>query len=882
MNPFRSFVHTLLRPLVHGLRNWRRSDDVDRELADELEHFYDEAIAERMAQGRSADEARRLVRQTYGDALSAREDVRGSLWESAAQDLVADVRLAARRLRRSPGFTVIVASVLGLGIGAATVIVSVVRPVLFDGLDYPDPERLVIVEDRADTGEPYAVTFGTYAELRSRATRLEAVAAHRSWQPTLTGRGEPERLEGQRVSADFFDVLGVDPRIGAGLDPAEDRAGGADQVVLSHDLWTARFDANPEVVGRTVELDGVPYEVAGVMPPGFRSVVRTEARLWALLQYGSTASFDGREWGHHLGMVGRLGSGVAVPTARAELAEIAARPIGDFPRPEWAGLQNGVVVTPLRSAVTAEGRSTGLVLLGAAALLLVIACVNLAILLVTRGRRRGNEIAVRAALGAGRGRLVRQLTTESVMLAGLGGALGIALAVIGSEAALSALPSSLQGLGSAGVDAATISFSAVLALVVGVAGGVLPALAASRGVSVAGGARGSAPTRRVAHALIVAEVALAFVLLVGAGLLARTMQRLLAEPYGIDPEGTVVMQVWGTSVTGGDEGVHRFWDRTLAAVEAVPGVRSVATTTQLPLSGDWEMYGVVVDGTGRADGSDGSVLRYSVSPGYHDLMGVPIREGRALQETDRAGAPPVAVVSASLARSLFGDETALGRPLRLGAGGPAFTVVGIADDVRQASLASDVTAAVYTTPHQWHWADRVRWLAVDLADPGLVDEVKQAVWSVDSDQSIVRIESLGAVVRRSEARRRFVMTVIGLFAGFALLLSGLGLYGVLSLRVTERRREIGIRAALGATRPEIVTLVVGHGMRLSALGIVTGAVAAMLASRALASLLFGVSALDPLTYVAVATLFAFVAGLACWVPARRATRTDPLRSLAAE
>jgi putative ABC transport system permease protein len=290
----------------------------------------------------------------------------------------------------------------------------------------------------------------------------------------------------------------------------------------------------------------------------------------------------------------------------------------------------------------------------------------------------------------------------------------------------------------------------------------------------------------------------------------------------------------------------------------------------------------VVHGTGRADGTDGAVLRYSVSPDYHDLLGVPIREGRALAETDRGGAPPVAVVSASLARSLFGEGTAIGRQIRVGAGETAFTIVGVADDVRQGSLASDVTAAVYTTAHQWHWADRVRWVAVDLADPGLVDEVKRAVWSVDSDQSIVRIERLGALVRRSEARRRFVMTVIGIFAGFALLLSGLGLYGVLSSRVAERTREMGIRAALGATRPEIVRLVVGHGMGLSTVGIVIGVVTAMLSSRALASLLFGVSGLDPVTYVAVATLFVMVAGLACWVPARRAARVDPLRSLAAE
>ena len=826
------------RALVHGLRSWIRSDEVDGELVDELEHFYAEAIADLVRRAcpprrpaaafgrRTATRSRRA--RTFG----------ASLWESTAQDIVADVRLGARRLRRSPGFTAIVACVLGLGIGAATVIVSVVRPVLFGALGYPDADRLVALEDRSDSGEPYAVTFGTYVELQRRTTHFEAVAVHRSWQPTLTGRAEPERLEGQRVSARFFDVLGVQPRIGAGLDRLEDRVGGTDQVVLSHRLWADRFDADPEVLGRAVELDGVPYTVVGVMPPGFRSVVRTEARLWALLQYGSTASFDGREWGHHLGMVGRLRPEWRCrrrgPSWRTSLRD----PIPELPRPEWAALQNGLVVTSLRSSVTADGRGTGLVLLGAAALLLTIACVNLAILLVARGLRRGNEMSVRAALGAGRGRLVRQLTTESVLLAGLGGVLGVGVAVIGIDVALAAAPASLRGLGSAGIDAATISFSLAVTLVVGVAGGVIPALAAARRRLVTEGSRCTAPARRVARYLVVAEVALAFVLLVGAGLLARTMERLLAEPYGIEPANTVVMQVRATSVAGGDEAVHRFWDQSLDAIRAVPGVRSVAATTQLPLSGDWEMFGVVVHGTGRADGTDGAVLRYSVSPDYHDLLGVPIREGRALAETDGSDAPPVAVVSTSLARSLFGEGAVVGRQIRVGAGETAYTIVGVADDVRQGSLASDVTAAVYTTTHQWHWADRVRWVVVDLADPGLVDEVKRAVWSVDSDQSIVRIERLDAVVRRSEARRRFVMFVIGIFAGFALLLSGLGLYGVLSSRVAERMREIGIRAALGATHPEIVRLVVGHGMGLSTIGIAIGVVTAMLSSRALASLLF--------------------------------------------
>lgn len=870
-----------LRHLIQGLRDWRRSDEVDRELADELDHFYAEAADHLVARGVDPAEARRRVRQMYGDEMSAREDVRASLWETALQALVTDLRLAGRRLRRSPGFSAVVVVLLGLGIGAATLIVSVVRPVLFDGLGYPGGERLIAIQDRSEGGDPYPTTFGTYVELRSRATLLDALGVYGPWRPTLTGRAEPELLEGQRVSADFFEVLGVAPRIGAGLD-RDDGIEGPDEVVLSHELWTARFDADPEVLGRSLELDGVQHTVVGVMPAGFRSVVRTEAQLWSLLQYPSVSSFDGPQWGHHLGMVGRIRYGVAMAAVREQLAAIASEPTAAVPRPEWAALDNGLVVTPLRDFVTADGRATGRILLGAAALLVIIACVNLSILQLSRGLRRGNEMALRTALGAGRGRLVRQLTTESVLLAGLGGLLGIVVAAAGVGVTSAMLPASLAGLGSMSVDLGTVALAILVTLAVGTLGGVVPALAISRHSSIAGGVRGSEPLRRVARVLIVGEVALAVVLLVGAGLLTRTMERLLSEPYGFDAANTIVLQVRATSVAAGDAGVHQFWDRALQAIRDVPGVRSAATTTQLPLSGDRDVYGVVVDGTGRADGMDGSVFRYAVSPGYHDIMGVPVREGRALRDTDATDAPPVTVVSASLARSLFGAEPAVGEELRIGASGTPFTIVGVVGDVRQESLASDVTEAAYTTPEQWHWADRVRWVAVDVVDAELVDDVKRAVWSVNPSPSIVRVDRLVTVVRRSEARRRFVLTVLGIFAGFALILSGLGLYGVLSSQVAARRREMGIRAALGATRPEIVNLVVRHGVALATVGVAIGVLAAMLLSRGLASLLFGVSGLDPLTYVAVVASFMGLAALACWVPARRAANVDPRSSLAAE
>jgi putative ABC transport system permease protein len=884
----------LWRQITYGLRSLLDRGQSDEDVTDEVRHYFAEAEAELVAGGAALEEARRTVRLRYGDSLRVREDVRAYGWETALEELYSDLRLTARRLRRNPGFTVVVTLILGLGIGATTAILSAVRPVIFDPLPYPNGDRILAISDRSEGSSTVPVTFGTYREIVERSRVFEALSVFKPWQPTLTGRAEPERLQGQRVTAGYLDVLGIAPVLGPGFDVIEDRPDGANQVVLSDGLWRRRFDSDPAIVGRVVHLDAEPYVVVGVMGRAFESITLPGSQAWGLLQYDPLhAGFDTREWGHHLGMVGRLDAAATLDDARRQLSEVASHPVPEFHRPEWASLAAGLSVLPLRDSVMADTRPTMLVLLGAVALLLMIACVNLTILLLARGLRRQGELAVRAALGAGRNRLVRQILTESLALAGLGGVLGVLLAQVGLGALLAASPPTLfrgEPSGAVGLDAGTLGFALALTTAVGVLVGLVPAWSRSGGPLNASvqdaGRRSTARHRALPRALVVVEVALAMVLLVGAGLLVHSTERLFSAPQGFDPTSLVVMQIYATGLERGDAVIHRFWDQALDAVESVPGIRSAVFTNQLPLSGDAEVFGVTLDGEDPEADAGSPAYRYAVTPGYVEAMSILLIRGRSLgEQDDLPGAPPVVVVSTSLASQLFQDRDPLGERIRVG---PfeldPYTIVGVVDDVKQESLAADPGSGVYVTSRQWHWADRVRWLVVRADQPlsTLVPAVRRAVWSVDGDQPIVRAQSMEDVVLRSENRRRFVMTVLMAFALFAVTLAALGLYGVLSGSVAERGREMGVRAALGASRNDIRTLVVRQGMTLTALGVGLGLLGAASASELLSSLLFGVARLDPVTYLAAALLISAVSAGACWLPASRAAKVDALVMLRAD
>ena len=880
---------SLWRQLTRGLRVLIDRGAADRDMADEVRHYLDEATAELEARGLSPDEARRAAKRELGNLTAVREQVRAGGWENSIATVLTDVRHALRRLRHHPGATAFCAVVLALGIGASTAIFSVVNPILFESPPYPEAERIVAVWDNIAAGPPLDVTFGTHRELVERSGSFDAIAVTRPWYPTMTGQAEPERIDGQRVSASYFEVLGVPPALGRDFMPSDDRLHGPRVAILGHGLWQRRFGGDPSIVGRPIALDGDSYLVIGVMPRDFENLRAPSAEIWSPLQYDTSLPAQGREWGHHLRMVARLRTGVGPEQARRELDTIAHDPVPEFRRAAWASMERGFIVRSLQDDVAHEVTPALLAILGAALLVLAIACVNVTNLLLAQGARRRGEFALRAALGAGRARMLRQLLTESLLLACIGGALGLMVAELGVRAVVALAPVGLPRVGEIRVDGAVFAFAASITALVGLSVGLMPALHASRQELHVGLQQGSQRTTGghlwTRRTLVVAEVALALVLLVSAGLLLRSLQRLVAVEPGFEPAQRLIMQVQTAGPRFDEIGdTHGFFEQALDEVRRVPGVAAAGFTSQLPLSGDSDCYGVELE-RDRSPEKAGCALRYAVTPGYLETMGIPLRRGRLLDARDGSGAPPVLLISESLARQSFQGRDPIGQRVHVGPTDRSwYTIVGVVGDVKQESLAEGPSAAVYMPSRHWPFVDRAMWLVIrgggDAA--ALAPAIRSAIWSVDRDQPIVRVATMDRLLAASAAGQRFASVLFEAFGIVALLLAATGLYGVLAGSVAERTREIGVRLALGASPRGILALVIRQGMTLVALGLAIGLVGSVAASRSIAALLYGVSPLDPLTYLGVIGLLGAVSAIACWVPAWRAARVDPSISLRAE
>jgi putative ABC transport system permease protein len=648
------------------------------------------------------------------------------------------------------------------------------------------------------------------------------------------------------------------------------------------------------LLGRSITLDGDRFTVIGVMPPGFEDVLAPAADVWAPRRYRPNTPFESAEWGHHMRMIGRLAPGVGVEQARREIAGIGASPIADFPRPSWASMENGLDVRSLRDAVTRDVRPALLAIVTAVVLVLAIACVNVINLLLARGLRRRDELAMRAALGAGRGRMVRQLLTETLLLATMGGVLGLLVGAVGVRGLVALAPAELPRLGAIGMNTPALVFTIALTTLVGVVVGLVPALQATnrdlRGGMQSGSRTTSGASHTLRRSLVVAEMALALVLLVGAGLMLRSLSRLFSVVPGFDASHTLTMQLDAAGHRyDSDTATYLFFEEALQRVRALPGVTGAAFTSQLPMSGDLEGYGVEwesVPGT-RADLS--SALRYAVTPDWFRTMRIPLRSGRLLDDDDRSGAPEAVVISESLARRVFPDIDPIGQRLRIGpeigdASRPWGTVVGVVGDVTQTSLALGADDALYIAMGQWLWVDQVQSLVVRTSgDPAaLAPAVRRAIWSVDRNVPIIRVATMDELLARSEARRHFVLLVFEAFALAALALAVIGIYGVLAGSVAERMRELGVRAVLGATPATLRALVLRQGMTLALAGTAIGVVVATVATRAMTTLLFGVSRLDPITYIGVIALLLGVSAIACWLPAWRASRVDPAVTMRGE
>ena len=849
--------------------------------------------------GLSPKEARRRALIRLGGAEQTRQGHRERQTLPWLESVTQDVRFALRTMGRKPGFTGAVVLTLAIGIGAGTAIFSAIKPILIDPLPYPNAGRLMMLWELRRDGAPSAVTFGTFEGLSQRSRSFDALAVFKPWSPAATAKSQadrPERIAGQRVSADYFRTLGVAPRLGRDFEPSEDRFRGPNVVLLSDGLWRRRFGADPDLVGKTARLDDAIYTVVGILPRGFENVVDASAEIWAPLQYDPSLPWDGREWGHHLRMIGRLKAGVSRDEAGNELSVILHGLAQTYAKGynSSGGAPDGILVRPLQGDLTREVRPALLAVLGAVLLVLTIACVNVANLLLARGSQRQAEFAMRAALGAPAGRVARQLLTESLLLSLLGGALGIAVAEAGVRALLALSPPGMPRIHAITVDGAVLAFAICLTSLIGIAVGMVSSWQASRGDPQAGLRQGTARAtggrHRTRRILVVTEVSLAMVLLVSSGLLLRSMRRLLAVDPGFDAAGLLTMQVQEWSGRSSDsEARLQFFQQALDKVRRIPGVVSAGFTSQLPLGGDADGYGIQFEKDNNPLGDP--AYQYSVSPGYFKAMGIPLRHGRLLNEGDVFGAPVAVLISQSLADREFAGLDPVGQHVRLGpdagrADRPWATIVGVVGNVRQESLSVAQEDAFYTTAAQWLWLDNAQSLVVRTdgrARPARVfPAVEEAIWSVDGNRLITRVATMETLRAATEIQRRFVLVLFEGFGLVALVLAAIGIYGILSGSVTERIREIGVRAALGAGRRDLLLLILRQGMAMTGIGLAIGLCFALAAGRALETMLFGVSWLDGATYLGATVLLLAISGIACLIPARRAASIDPMQALRTE
>jgi putative ABC transport system permease protein len=876
---------------MKGLRAWVLrlggifpSQRRERELADEIESHLQMHIEDNLRCGMTPERARREAILKLGGIEPTKQACRDRSTLPFIETLMQDLRFAIRHLRKNPGFASTSTLILALGIGASGAIFSVLNPILFQPLPYPQASRVMMIWYRAPDGSRVAETFGTYRELVERSRSFDAIAVMKPWQPTMTGADEPERFDGQSVSAGYFRVLGVSPVQGRDFHTSDDRLNGPKEVIVSDKLWRRRFSGDRTIVGRQVMLEGNVYTVIGVMPSSFENVLAPSADIWSPLQYDMSQEFA---WGHHLRMVGRVRPDVGMDQARRELDTIAHTTVAEFPRMSWASLKQGFVVNLLQEEVTGAIKPALFAVLAAVILVLLIACVNVTNLLLASGARRRGEFAMRAALGAGRRRLMRQLLTESLLLAAIGGLLGILGAQFGVRALVALSPPSLPRLGAIGLDRNVFAFALGITTLVGLVVGIMPALRASRNDPQSAlqqsSARAAGGHQRTRQMLVVAEIALALVLLVSTGLLLRSFDRLFAVDPGFDASNLLTMQVDTSGRRFDKNTTDRFFAQMLEAVRNTAGVTSSSFTSQLPMSGDDDEYGARFEGDDAKVGYN--VFRYAVSPDYLETIHIPLRRGRLLDARDVAGAPLAVLISESLANRKFAGREPVGQRVHLGpTDRPSYTIVGVVGDVKQMSLAESQPDAVYITTTQSWFVDGA--LSLVVRAPGdtasLTPAVRKAIWSVDKDQAIVRVATMNELLAASAAERRFALIVFEAFALVALALAAAGIYGVLAGGVAERTREIGVRAALGASRGSLVALVVRQGMMLTGIGVAIGLAGAVAASEAISAMLFDVSRFDPITYLGVIVLLLGASGFACWVPAWRVARVDPSITLRAE
>ncbi len=812
------------------------------------------------------------------------------LARAAMDALVQDLRFALRSLGRTPGFAAAAVVTLALGIGATTALFSVAETVALRPLPYADEDRIVYVWGSRE-GVRMAPTAPDFTDFRAGATSFEALAARAGRAFTLTAQGEPERVTGGRVSAEYFGVLGLRAVAGRLFAAEEDRAGAPAVAVLGHGLWQRRFAGDPAIVGREVVLDGTPHAVVGVLQAHPR--VRDDVYVPLALTAEELESTGARAYP----TVGLLRAGVSLAAAQAEMGEIAARLAAARPH---SNTNVGVELVPIREQIVAGGSTHVMMLLGAAGFVLLIACVNVANLLLARAATRAREVGVRAALGATRARVVRQMLTETVLLGAIGGGLGTLLASFGLDAFVAVLPPTIPRLAEVSINGAVLGFAALVSLLVGVAFGLAPAVGAVRrrgelrlaGPQLAGRGTPTVERRRTRNALVAAEVACATVLLIGAGLMTRSLWALRDVDSGADTARTLVARLALPEARYPDAPrIVAAYDRILEGLAAVPGVASAAAANNVPLSGQGFTISYFVAGRPPLPPEQvPTTLHQIVSADYFRTVDIPLLHGRAFTAADRAEAPRVAVVNETMARAAWPEGGALGARVTLDDGvEEPIEIVGVVADVRHHGPARAPAPEFYVPyaqapPIAWRWLGGGLSLLVrtDAAPEAVPAQVRAVVAGVDRDLPVFGLTTLDRVLDDSVASTRALMLLLVAFAGLALVLAAVGIYGVVSYTVAQRTRELGIRVALGAAASTVRRLVLGQGMTVVAIGIAIGTAASFALTRVLRASLFGVGTTDAVTLAGVAALLAAVAAAACWLPARRAARVDPVVALRAE
>jgi predicted permease len=891
-----------MRRLRAWLLRWGgllRKEQREREFVEEMEAHLQMHIEDNLRSGMGPEEARRQALIKLGGLQQAKELYQDRRGLPALETLWQDMRFGLRMLRKSPGFTAVAVLTLALGIGANTAIFSIVNGVLLNPLPFPHPEQLVVLHESKPNFDHGSISYPNFQDWRKDNHTFSSMATSRGYYFSLTGTGAAEQLNGQFMTADFFETLGVKPILGRTFTHAEELPGAGPVVLISENLWQRKF-GSPNVLGKGISLEGKLYTIIGVIPASFHFTggILPSRDVYAPMGQWRNPALTDRSAGMGMRGIARLKPGVSLEQANADMQRVTSNLTAAFPD---VNKGVGAKLVPLKEQMVGNVRPFLLVLLIAVGFVLLIACVNVASLMLARSTGRMREFAVRTALGASRRRVVRQLLTESLLLAGAGGALGLLLAVWGTHAGLKLLPQALPRAEEIGLDLRVLFFTMAISLLAGTLFGLMPALKTSRAdphTALKEGGRGASGIRHRAQSIfVVAEMAMALVLLIGAGLMVRSLTRLWNVDPGFNPHNVLTFgyTLPPSMINGNPDAIraaYRDFDEKLAAT---PGVKAVSQSwAGMPMGGDSEEQ-FWLDGQPKpASGSEMNwTLNYTVGPDYLKVMGIPLKRGRFFTPHDDEKSPMTGVIDEVFARKFFPNEDPIGKYIVMNDGSRKVEIVGIVEHVKQWGLDTDDTyplrAELYTAYKQM--PDSFVRLAPSGIDAvvrytgtteGAVAAIRKTIGGMSNQQIIYDLQTMESVISDSLAERRFVMVLLGMFAVLALLLASVGIYGVIAYVVGQRTQEIGIRMALGAQRLDVLRLMLWEGTRLALVGVAIGIAAALALTRLMTKLLYGVGATDPLTFAGLAVVLTAVAVAASYIPARRAMRVDPMEALRCE